>query len=183
MMRVVSNPAAGVVARGIRSIVLPRADVKINSQATPTGPNRGEMTIRVTGRMHQGADPYDVELTAQGSYYFESSFGGLEQRQLYTVSGVVSSVPGAVNAVELTVQEEYTNERVVSEGVSVSTADTSIHNQWRQNEVAYAADNWRIRRSFRDGAPSQLDSYWHASGALLQNRLPIFYGHRPFALQ
>lgn len=167
--RIVTDPAAAFVHSATRVNAPPNADVQIVSTRTGAGANSGDMSLSVVGRMSHAGNSYDVNLIAQGTWFFESSFGGLEQRQNYSVSGAINSAAGAPNTVTLTVNEQYANERIVSSGVSVSTADTAINNGWTFNGLSYSASNWLIRRSFRDGVPSQLDTYWQATGQLLEN--------------
>lgn len=166
--RIVTDPGEQVL-RSRRQIAPRNADMQIQSLSVRTGSNSGDLFINAVGRMEADATPYDVNLTALGTYYFESSSGGLEQHQSYTTTGEIKSIPGAINALSLSVLERYANEHVVSNNVSVSTANTDIANTWSYNGISYGADNWQIRRSFRDGLPSQLDSYWRASGSLQQN--------------
>ena len=156
-VRTVAGPDAG--SAFIKAAAVDMADVQIISNQ-----GNGQLSIRVTGEMENGGQAYTVDLTALGTYFFESSLGGLEQRQDYTLTGTVTGAQLA-----LTANEGYRNERVVADGTSVSTADTENNSSWSSGGATFASDGGLIRRSFRDGVPSQLDSYWQATGNLLQN--------------
>ncbi len=161
---IVDPPAAAAGEPSNQPLVSAQAaDLKMASTQ-----GNGALLFYTTGQTLSDGKSYNVELTARGTYFFESSGGGLEQRQDYAVTGAISG-----ESLALTVDERYINERVVSGGVSVSTADTENRNRWTYNEDSYAMINGLIRRSFRDGQVSQLDSYWQATGQLRVDGQPI----------
>lgn len=160
-MRIVTDPTlAGYVHyRDSRQEPLLNVDVQLMSRL-----NSGTIFIHVTGEMEHGGPRYTVDLTAEGSYYFESSSGGAEEQVAFTLTGTING-----DGLVLQVNEGYANELIVASGQSASTANTTVSNIWSYNDVNYAVQNGLIQRSFRDGKPSQLDNYWKAEGQLMQN--------------
>ncbi|MCB0061143.1 MAG: hypothetical protein KDE19_03475 [Caldilineaceae bacterium] len=143
----------------------PNADIDLVSTLA-----NGITGLTVNGTLDFAGTPHTANLTADGSVFFDSSGGSIHTISTYTVTGTIDG-----DALGLTVAERYRNERIADSRVSVSTADTRINNTWSYAGQRYALQNGLIRRSFQDGYvnESEIDSYWHASGTLLQNNQAI----------
>ena len=126
----------------------------------------GPYTITVNGQMDIDGQSNTVNLTAQGTEFFDSSSGSFHRISDYTVVGTVNNATLA-----LTVDERYRAEIIGDSRVTVSTADTEVRNQWTYDGVTYQVQNGLIRRSFQNGYvnESEIDSYWQASGQLLRD--------------
>ncbi|MEZ4639946.1 MAG: hypothetical protein R2873_22610 [Caldilineaceae bacterium] len=162
-VRVITGPA---VQAPDPSLPLPlNTDVQIFSAM-----GNGQTQLTVAGVTEQDGVAYTLDLTSAGTFYFDSSFGGLETRSNFTVAGTVTG-----GALALTVDERYINQRVVVDGDSASLADTEIRNQWTYNGANFQVVDGLIRRSFRNGYvnENELDSRWTAQGAILRNGAAI----------
>lgn len=150
---------AALVATTSAISIPPHADVQLVSTL-----HGGQIAIRVNGALQQASLTYAVDLQAHGTYYFESSGGGLEERLNFSLTGSVTS-----GALALTIHEQYGNELVVANGNAASTADTTFNNTWTWHRATYHLRNGLIRRNFYNGRASELDTDWRASGQLLRN--------------
>lgn len=158
-VRIVTSPLGAAPDPNVD--VPPNADIQLTSNL-----ENGETTIVLNGQMESAGGPVTVNLTSVGTRYFESSFGGTEDRSNSTLVGTVVGAN-----FDITVDEAYANTRVVFEGESASTADADIRNAWTVQDISYAIQNGVIRRSFRDGFvnENELSTRWQATGDLLRN--------------
>ena len=143
-----------VVAPGV-------ADLTFNS-GIPSGTCNFHATAR--GSLLWNGVNYTVDLALDGQYCFESGFGSYSLLNDYTTAGTVMA-PGY----SLSVDQRWRFELVADQKQSASSAE-----DWNNNTLTIGADtfkwvNAKKQKSFKNGKPSSIDSYWQASGAVLKN--------------
>lgn len=107
---------------------------------------------------------YEVDVASDTDDYFESSFGGSQTIADTRLQGLITS-PGT----RLTADARVRFEIVVQNGKSASTTQ-----EWLAHRLVVAGDTFtwvdvKKQKAFKDGVPSELDSYWLARGAILRN--------------
>lgn len=143
-----------VVAPGIADLTF--------ASGIPSGTCDFHATAR--GSLVWNAVNYTVDLTLDGKYCFDGGFGSYSLLNDYTTTGSVLA-PGY----SLNVDERWRFELIADQNQSASSAE-----DWNNNILTIGPDtykwvNARKQKSFKNGKPSSIDSYWQASGAVLKN--------------
>lgn len=125
--------------------------------------NNHELVTQLSTNL--GGLAYDIAYFSQQSG--ETSFGGFEYRSTTSTQGTVIG-----SGYELTVNEATEFEIVGFEGETVSASRITFNNSWNIGGENFQLQNGEIKRSFRDGFPSNTDTYWGARGQLLRNNQP-----------
>lgn len=130
----------------------------------------GNPTLRATalGTLVWSNVTYSINLALVGEYRFEIDKSGSSFLNDYTMTGTVSA-PGY----SLTISERRRFELVSAETGTATSEET-----WNNNTLILGADaykwvNARKQKSFKNGKPSSLDTYWQASGGVLKNGAPF----------
>jgi hypothetical protein len=142
-------------------VVVPTVGELSFENAIPTGTCNFLVTAR--GSLDWGQVTYTVDLTLSGVYCIDTSFG-YQLLNDYTTTGTVTA-PGYA----LTVNQRWRHELVGGAG-----GDASSVEEWNNSTLTLGVDifqwdNTKKQKSFRDGQPSSLDTYWLASGNVLRN--------------
>ncbi len=146
-------------------VVIPGVtDLTFTSEIPPATCN---FRATARGALVWGNATYTVNLTLSGQYCFESGFGYYSLLNDYTSTGTVT-VPGYA----LTVDQRRRFELIATGGDTASSEQ-----DWNNNTLTIGADtykwvNARKQKSFKNGKPSSLDTYWQASGGVLKNGEP-----------
>lgn len=121
----------------------------------------------VSGSLQWRGVTYVLDLAMAGEYCTENGFGYFSLRNDYTTSGTVTA-PGFALRVE---------ERRRFELITTSRDSASSEENWNNNTLTIGADTYKWagtkkQKSFKDGKPSSVDTYWQATGAVLKNGAP-----------
>jgi hypothetical protein len=119
---------------------------------------------------------YTVDLTLSGLYSFEIDSTGSSLLNDYGTTGTIVA-PGY----SLTVNERRRFElisAVVNFGGATRTDTATSEQTWNNNTLIFGADtyqwtNAQKQKSFKNGKPSSVDTYWQASGGVLKNGAPF----------
>jgi len=142
-----------------RVVVAGKADMHFISQRL-----NGQIQQSAQGKMTLTDVEYAVDLTVQGTYTFESDTTGSEMRDDYHVGGTVTA-----DGFALQVDESWHFELVSSTGMgaAVATADRrTINSVLRVGGQEVRWNDVLIQKQFRDGKPTEADSYWKAQGTI-----------------
>jgi hypothetical protein len=125
------------------------------------------------GRQYQGTAKgtyidkdvtYDVDLKNVGSTYFDNDSTGTEYQNDHQTTGTVKT-----ESLELTVSETWHYRSITVKGKTDSEASRKVASQLKAGEDSYVWSDVLMQKSFKDGKPSQLDTYWKATGHVLKN--------------
>jgi hypothetical protein len=111
---------------------------------------------------------YNINLSLVGDYNFEVDSSGSSLLDDYTATGTVSA-PGYGLII---------NERRRFELISTTTDSATSEQTWNNNTLTIGSDVYKWvsaqkQKSFRNGNPSSVDTYWQASGGVLKNGAPF----------
>lgn len=126
---------------------------------------------------------YSVNLSLAGLYRFETDSTGTSLLTDYLVTGTASS-PDYRLVANYRRRFELVSARTTSGGAT-RFEDATTDQDWNNNVVTIGADTYQWaeaskQKSFRNGKPSQIDTYWKASGGILRNGQPYgIYDMRP----
>lgn len=110
----------------------------------------GASRITTAGTMTVDDQSYTVDVTAEGTAFFDSSGGSVHRGNDYSFTGTINAtINGSPLAIVL--DERYKNELISDSRVSASTADTTVKNSWSYQGQQYQLANGLIRRSFENG--------------------------------
>ena len=130
----------------------------------------GNPTFRVTalGTLVWSNVTYNINLALVGVYRFEIDSTGSSLLDDYMATGTVSA-PGYGMTI---------NERRRFELISTTTGSATSEQTWNNNNLTIGSDvykwvNAQKQKSFRNGNPSSVDTYWQASGGVLKNGAPF----------
>lgn len=110
---------------------------------------------------------YTIDLTLAGQYCVENGFGYFSLLNDYTTAGTVVA-PGF----DLRVDQRRRFELITT------SKDSAISEEdWNNNTLIIGSDTYqwshtKKQKSFKDGKPSSVDTYWQASGDVLRNGAP-----------
>lgn len=136
-----------------------RLDMRFGSQRL-----QGSASSSAVGSYTHQGQAYDVDLERIGSYYFESDSTGTHYRDEHRTTGTVQA-----EGYRLEVDEGWRYELVTSGDDSASTAQRTVSSGLTVGGTVYDWVDVVTRKSFRDGQPSQTESYWTAEGAILRD--------------
>lgn len=139
----------------------------------------GQYQVTARGVMIYEGTSYDIDLTSAGVRRFENDSSG-------GTSNEDSQTRGSVRAAgfDLTIDETWSYQSIwtTGSGRGHDSASTRIVNSRLQlGTDVYQWNGARTQKSFRDGKPSQLDSYWKADGLVTRNGAP--YGQYRMSAQ
>ena len=113
--------------------------------------------------VYEGAE-YDVDLSMAGTYYFESDSTGTHFRDEHRTTGSVTGT-----GYDLDVDETWYFELVTSNGGSAQAASRTVSNSLQLGNDTFDWVDVATKKSFSNGKPSQVDTYWDATGEILRN--------------
>lgn len=123
--------------------------------------------IHVAGRLQVDGVTYQVDLTAAGTERFDNDTSGTAYADHHQVSGTVDW-----NGAHLLVDETWDFE-LVSSGRTASSAVRTIRNRLDAAGRTFLFDGVRLKKAFRDGNPTEVDTFWEASGAITADGAPF----------
>jgi hypothetical protein len=138
--------------------------------------NGGVRRAAARGRMAIDEVWYTFDLTSNGSEYFEHDTTGVDYQEEHRLQGSVD-----FEGAHLDVDESWRFHLVSSSGpggAAVSNAIRTIGNRLQAGGHTYEWSGVRTQKAFRDGRPSEVDSYWGAAGSVLRDGQP--YGQYRF---
>jgi hypothetical protein len=106
---------------------------------------------------------YAATLSEQGSFSYSVESGSAEFEHQQSTQGSVTA-PGF----SMTVNESYWYHSLYVTQF-VENMERIVNNSWTSGGVSYQLSNARVRKSFVNSRPDELDSYWVAEGSLLKN--------------
>lgn len=124
-------------------------------------------TVEVEGHRELDGVAYQVDLTAAGTERFENDSTGAEYVEGHQVSGTIDW-PGA----HLVVDETWDFE-LVSAGRSASSAVRTVRSRLEADGHHFVFEGVRLKKAFRDGAPTEIDTFWDASGRITEDGAPF----------
>ena len=107
---------------------------------------------------------YDIDLAMAGTYYFESDSTGTHFRDEHRTTGSVTA-----SGYDLDVDETWYFELVTSGGGSAQAASRTVSNSLQLGDDTFDWVDVATKKSFSNGKPSQIDTYWDATGDILRN--------------
>jgi hypothetical protein len=148
-----------------RVVVPSVSDLTFTSQISAGTPS---LRATVLGTLVWSNLTYSINLSLVGDYRFEIDSTGSSLLDDHTTTGTVNA-PGY----SLTISERRRFELVSTSSGTATTEET-----WNNNTLILGADtykwvNARKQKSFKDGNPSSVDTYWQASGGVLKNGAPF----------
>ncbi len=127
----------------------------------------GTMNASATGKYTHEGVAYDVDLQLAGTTYFESDSTGTHNLDEHRTTGTIKAT-----GFDLDVDEDWRFELVVAGNESAQSTHRTIRNSLRLGETTFDWVDVLVQKSFRDGVPSELDTYWLARGQVLRNGEP-----------
>jgi hypothetical protein len=134
----------------------------------------GAPTFRATvrGSLVASNTTYSVDLALNGEYRFESDTSGSSLLNDYLVTGSVTAA-----GYELTVQQRRRFELVVAQvnfGGATRFEDATSDQEWLNHTLRVGNDTFQWvnaskQKSFKNGQPSSVATYWQASGGVVRN--------------
>lgn len=129
---------------------------------------RGARRMTAAGTMVNGGVTYAIDLVNEGTYSAESDATGGTVRDDNTWTGTVTAPDFA-----LTVNESWSF-FLIRAGQTVDTTDgRTIRNVLDFAGSRYEWAGVQMRKSFRNGNPSQIDTYWQVTGAITRDGAPF----------
>lgn len=109
---------------------------------------------------------YQASLNSQGTSFFDIGGGFTDYEVSKTLTGSITGT-----AFSLTANESYSYKSIFnsSEGRFVENVIRTANTTWKSNGDSYALVDAKIRKAFLNGRPSEIDSYWSATGAVTRN--------------
>lgn len=135
-----------------------------------TGRQGQQRQATLRGSASSASETYIFDLSYIGTEDFESDSTGASYRADFSVAGTVRA-PGF----ELAASERWRFELVSGTGPGAYTANTAERVQDGRLSVDGSVYDYRgltTRRAFRDGAPTEIDTYWGAEGQVLKDGSP-----------
>jgi len=138
----------------------------------------GNPTFRATalGTLVWSNVTYNINLALVGDYRFEIDSSGSSYLNDYTMTGTVDA-PGY----SLNVNQRRRFEMVVAVvnfGGATRSESSSSNQDWNNNTLTIGGEVYKWvnalkQKSFKNGQPSSVDTYWQASGGVLKNGGPF----------
>jgi hypothetical protein len=113
--------------------------------------------------VHEGVD-YDIDLSMAGAYDFESDSTGTYFRDEHRTTGSITA-----SGYDLDVDETWYFELVTSDSGSAQAATRTVANSLQLGGDTFDWVDVATAKSFRNGKPSEIDTYWKARGEILRN--------------
>lgn len=110
---------------------------------------------------------YTIDLTLAGQYCVENGFGYFSLLNDYSATGTVVA-PGF----DLRVAHRRRFELITSSKDSAISEEDWNNNTLTVGNDTYQWNNTKKQKSFKDGKPSSLDTYWQAYGDVFRNGAP-----------
>ncbi len=126
-------------------------------------PGTCDFLVTARGGLTLSNVTYDLDVTLSGTYCIDNSFG-YQLINDYTTTGTVNA-PGYA----LTLNQRWRHELIGGGGGGASAVQEWNNSTLTLGADTYQWDNTKKQKSFRDGRPSSLDTYWLASGNVLRN--------------
>lgn len=128
----------------------------------------GTTTATANGTLVHEDVSYEAAVEVQGTYFFETDSTGTHFRDAHRTTGSITA-----EGLELELDEGWSFELVTSGGESAQATQRTIASSLRLGDDVYDWVDATTRTSFRDGKPSELDTYWAADGEILRNGEPF----------
>ena len=109
---------------------------------------------------------YQIDLALSGTYRFDNSVG-YSLLDDHRITGSITA-----SNLSLTVDQRRRYEFIANDGHSASSEEYWNNNTLQSGADRYQWNNARRQKSFKDGKPSSLDTYWQATGGVLKNGQP-----------
>jgi hypothetical protein len=127
----------------------------------------GQRRIGIEGAITVEGVSYRIDAQAAGTTFFENDSTGSNFRSQTRTTGTITAEGFALD-----IDEEWSYEMVTtsgSRGGSASAATRQLGNVLRLGDETYTWEGVSVQFSYRDGKPSQLDTYWQAQGVVLRD--------------
>ncbi len=136
-----------------------------------SGRQNGGYQAAAEGSLIIGGVSYQIDLGSRGSHQFENDSTGGSYDDQYQTTGSVRAPD-----FDLTVDESWQYKSVWTTGSGSHHASTAIRTVNSQLAVGGDVYDWvgaRTQKAFRDGKPSEIDTYWKAAGGVTKNGAPF----------
>lgn len=140
-------------------------DAQISSERAGT-----HRRAQVQGTTTVAGTVYDIDLQYQGSETFDTDQSGTAYHASFAVQGGVRAPGFTWDACQ-----EWDFELVSGRGAGSFVAQTATHvscGGLQTDGHTYNFERVRSRRAFRDGRPTELDTYWQADGQVTRDGAP-----------
>jgi hypothetical protein len=151
-----------------RVVVEGEMDLEVESTKTATGAYTKRYQTRIKGSMAFEGKQYRIDLEWQGTSYFESSYGGFENRDDHTVTGTIKGPD-----FHLTVFETAHWEAVSFEGTTVTFDVRTLKNRVAAGGKTYQWEDVLLRKNFKNGQPNRVEDEWICRGRILVDGQPF----------
>lgn len=142
-----------------RVAVPERIDMTFTSQR-----NGGNSATAAEGSLVLEGVSYDCDVQGAGTYYFEADSTGVHFLDDTQTQGRITAA-----GFDLDVDETWHYEFVSSSTGSASDARRTMDNSLNLGGTVYDFADIELQKSFADGSPNEIDTYWNAQGAVLRD--------------
>jgi hypothetical protein len=151
-----------------RVVIEGEMDLEVDATRAADGFFKQRYEQRIKGWMLYGGQKYKIDLTRQGTWYFENDNTGFEARDDHTITGTVVGP-----AVELTVAETSRYVAVNAERTTVSFDVYQHANKIVAGGKTYQWDKVLLKKNFKNGVPSNTNNDWVCEGRVLVDGQPF----------
>jgi len=142
-----------------RVAVADRIDMTFTSQR-----NGGNSASAAEGNVVLEGVTYDCNVQGTGTYYFEADTTGVHFLDDAQVQGRITGA-----GFDLDVDETWHFELVSTNDGSAQDARRTIDNSLDLGGTVFDFVDIEMQKAFKDGSPTEIDTYWNAQGTVLRN--------------